>query len=101
MGPLEDQIRKKIQMEFAPRHMELINESHLHQASKGAESHFKLLVVSEHFESLSRVERQRKVYDLLQSEMKEGVHALSLRLLSPAEWDGASSFKTPPCRHKE
>lgn len=75
------------------------NESHNHSGNR-AESHFKLFVVSEDFEGLNRVERQRKLNDLLKSEFDSGLHALTMRLLTPKERasQGPEDFISPACR---
>ena len=57
---------------------------HAH-APAGGESHFRVEVVSAEFAGLSRVARQRLVYELLAEEMKERIHALALRTLTPEE----------------
>jgi stress-induced morphogen len=44
-------------------------------------------IISEAFEHKRRVERHRMVYEALGEELKDGVHALSLKLLSPSEAD--------------
>jgi stress-induced morphogen len=44
-------------------------------------------IISEAFEHKQRVERHRMVYEALGEELKDGVHALSLKLLSPSEAD--------------
>lgn len=49
------------------------------------ETHFRIEIVSAAFEGKSRVERQRMVYAILDAELKERVHALQLRTLTPAE----------------
>jgi len=41
--------------------------------------------VSDKFDGLSRVDRQRMVYAVLAEEMAGPVHALALKTLSPAE----------------
>jgi BolA protein len=35
----------------------------------------------------------------LADELREGLHALTIRALTPAQWqsEGASSFQSPPC----
>lgn len=58
---------------------------HLGGAGFTGETHYKLKIVSEVFNDLSRVERQRKVYDLLTEEFKSGLHALELKTLTPKE----------------
>jgi acid stress-induced BolA-like protein IbaG/YrbA len=48
--------------------------------------HFDALVVSSAFEGKSRVQRHQLVYAALGSRMREEVHALSIKALTPAEW---------------
>lgn len=85
---------------MAASHWEIVNESSLHRAQLGLESHFKILIVSSVFIGLSRVQRQREAHQLFAAEMEEGIHALSLRLLTPDEWSKmtADSFVSPKCR---
>jgi acid stress-induced BolA-like protein IbaG/YrbA len=48
--------------------------------------HFDALVVSSAFEGKSRVQRHQLVYAALGSRMRQEVHALSIKALTPAEW---------------
>jgi len=48
--------------------------------------HFDALVVSSDFEGKSRVQRHQLVYAALGDRMREEVHALSIKALTPAEW---------------
>ncbi len=48
--------------------------------------HFDALVVSSDFEGKSRVQRHQLVYAALGERMREEVHALSIKALTPAEW---------------
>lgn len=88
---------KKVESFLAPLHFELVNDSHAHRhhgammgsaatGVVGAETHFNLLVVSPLFENMSRLERQRHVQELFAEERARGLHALSMKLLSPREW---------------
>lgn len=82
-------------------HLEITDESHKHAGRKGTESHFKVIVVASDFEGQSRVQRQRQIYQVLDDEFKAGLHALSLRLLTPSEaQDQPSLFATPDCGGK-
>ena len=96
-GVLEKSIREKIESTYHPKHFELQNESAKHRAhahhknltangKDTTETHFRVVVVSEVFTNLSRVERSRHLHALLKDELEGGVHALSQRLLSPSEW---------------
>ncbi len=54
----------------------------------GEEAHYGALVVSPAFEGKSRIEQHQMVYALLRDEMaNQSVHALSLRTLTPSEWE--------------
>jgi len=48
--------------------------------------HFDALVVCAAFEGRSRVQRHQLVYAALGERMREEVHALSIKALTPAEW---------------
>lgn len=50
---LQALIERKLREELEPSHLEVINESGMHNAPAGAESHFKVIVVSEKFEGVS------------------------------------------------
>ena len=51
----------------------------------GDGQHFEALVVSEAFRGKSRVERHKLVYAALGGRMREEIHALSMRTLTPEE----------------
>jgi acid stress-induced BolA-like protein IbaG/YrbA len=48
--------------------------------------HFQALIVSAAFEGKSRVQRHQLVYAALGERMREEVHALSMKTLTPAEF---------------
>ncbi len=87
--PVAEQIRTKLTEGLAPQQLEIVDESHLHaghsEAPDGGESHFRVAVVSNVFEGVSRVQRQRMVYELLARELRGPVHALSLTTWTPTE----------------
>ena len=57
-----------------------------HVEVAGDGQHFQALVVSENFAGKSRVQRHQLVYAALGERMREEIHALSMRTLTPAEW---------------
>lgn len=58
-----------------------------HLSVEGDGRHFQALIVSEEFTGLSRVQRQQRVNVLLGERFDSGeLHALSMRTLTPAEW---------------
>lgn len=81
--------------------LEVIDESHKHHVPEGMETHINILIVSEEFQILSRIERHRLINKLLAAEFANGLHALSLHLHTPAEWQTAQEQRltTPACRN--
>ena len=77
-GKVYQIIVKKLQDQFNPKHLEIINESHMHSVPKDSETHFKVIVISEFFNKMSLLERQRAVQEVLKDELSSGVHALSI-----------------------
>ena len=53
---------------------------------RGDGHHFEALVVLRAFEGQSRVRRHQLVYAALGDRMKQEIHALSMRTLTPDEW---------------
>ena len=52
----------------------------------GGGDHFEALVVSDRFEGLSLIERHQAVYGALGDAMRARVHALTLKTLTPAQF---------------
>ena len=94
-------IEKKLADALQPQHLEVINESGMHSVPPGSETHFKVVVVSPAFEGLGLVDRHRRVNEALRDELRTGVHALSIRALTPAQWgesgESQPAFTSPPC----
>ncbi|HXZ91599.1 MAG TPA: BolA family protein [Burkholderiales bacterium] len=57
-----------------------------HLEVEGDGQHFTALVVSGEFAGRSRVQRHQLVYGALGERMREEIHALSMRTLTPEEW---------------
>lgn len=94
-----ESIRTKLTSALAPVHLDVENESGMHNVPAGSETHFKVLVVSESFQGLSPIERHRRVHEIVREELSSGVHALSIRAMTPDEWarQGGEDFRSPPC----
>lgn len=95
---MQNQIEKSLTAALNPELIEVVNESHKHNVPKDAESHFKIIAVSEIFSNLNRIERNRMIFKILEKEFKS-MHALSLALFTPQEWQQKSNKNhiTPPC----
>lgn len=87
-----NRIESRLREALAASHVEVVDESHLHAGHAGAASgggHFRATIVSDRFESLSRIARQRLVYEMLAAEMGGEIHAFSMRTFTSAEWSDA------------
>ena len=97
---LADDITTKLRTALGPAHLEVVNESGMHNVPKGSETHFKVVVVAAGFDGKSRVQRHQMVYAALAEEMKPGkVHALAITSRTPDEWASSpESLASPLCR---
>lgn len=95
----QERIEQKLSAALAPVVLAIENESKNHNVPAGSETHFKVLVVSPTFEGLGTIDRHRKVHAALADELRSGLHALTLRALTPAQYEaeGAEGFQSPPC----
>ena len=69
---------------------------------EGDGRHFFATIVSTEFEGLSRVRRHQRVYAALGDRMREQIHALSMKTLTPAEHaaaPAAASSQGHPAHH--
>lgn len=94
----QEQIETRLQQQFAPMHLEVINESHMHNVPPGSESHFKVTLVCEQFDGQMLIKRHRAVNQAMAEIMGE-IHALALHTLTPEEWfaKGGQAPESPPC----
>jgi BolA protein len=87
--PRADRIESLLSARLTTTRIAVIDDSHRHVGHAGwreqGETHYRVEVVSAAFEGLGRVARQRLVYDLLDGEFANGLHALQLKTLTPAE----------------
>jgi BolA protein len=84
-----DRIRQALEGAFPPARVQVVDDSHHHVGHAGArpegETHYSVLVVSPAFAGMNRVARSRAAHSVLEKELGSGLHALSLRLLTPEE----------------
>ena len=74
-----ESIQKGIEAGLACQHVEVVGDG----------QHFQALVVSPQFAGKSRVQRHQLVYGALGERMREEIHALSMRTLTPEEWNAS------------
>ncbi|CAG0921171.1 unnamed protein product [Notodromas monacha] len=98
-GPVEMRMRSKLIDQLEPEHIEILNESHKHNTPPGAETHFKVRIVSEKFDGKSLLKKHQMVHEVLKEELEAGVHALSIEAKTPSNWDKNVPLEpSPPCR---
>ncbi|CAK9042828.1 unnamed protein product [Durusdinium trenchii] len=91
--PTATDLCRALDKSFALVDLKVVDESAAHEGDAGAlemgltsESHFSVTIVSPDFASLTRVQRQQKVYEALGGVMPR-IHALSLVTRTPEETD--------------
>ncbi|MCC5997127.1 MAG: BolA family transcriptional regulator [Oceanicaulis sp.] len=89
MTTIAQQIEAALEIAFAPDHLAVIDDSHLHAGHAGArpggESHFTVEIVAGAFEGQSRVARHRLVNNALAALLAGPVHALVIKAKAPGE----------------
>ena len=84
--PVREAIVQKLSAKFAPTHLEVIDESSRHQGHAGSrpggESHFRVRIASAALTG-TRVAQHRAIMEALDAEIKGGVHALAIEVISP------------------
>jgi BolA protein len=89
MGEVAEAIRRKLDAAFAPQKLDVVDESDKHAGHSGArvggESHFSVSITADAFTGAPRIQRQRKIYGVLDEELAGPVHALSVKAMAPGE----------------
>jgi len=87
--PTADEVRDYIAQGLRCEHLEV----------EGDGRHFFATIVSAEFEGLSRIRRHQRVYAALGDRMREQIHALSMKTLTPAEWPAANEAASAQGHH--
>jgi BolA protein len=96
----KNRIQNILNLQLSSTVLIIEDESYKHQRP-GIETHFKIIAVSPQFEEMTRIARHRVVNELLLGEFNLGLHALSLHLYTPEEWEKRTSLPTTPnCNSK-
>ena len=90
-------MKRKINIEnlilkiFKPEFLSVIDVSEQHRGHKnfkeGVESHFEIIIVSEKFINLSRIERHRMVNRILKEEFLSDLHSVVLKTYTSEEFE--------------
>lgn len=96
---IRETIINKLSAALAPDFLEVIDESERHHGHagwrEGGETHFRVRIATRHFAGQSRLAQHRIVMDLLDAELKGGVHALAIEIV-PAEGPIANNVPIAP-----
>ena len=74
-------IKKKISENIRCQSIEVDDKTFLHKNHIGNEQgkfHIKLTIQSEELMKINRIERNKKIYKILNNEMKETIHSLQI-----------------------
>jgi BolA protein len=81
-----EEVKERIEGAISDADVEVVEEDHEDERSDGA--HFGVVVVSDEFEGMSRVDRHRAVYDALGDAMGGEIHAVEIRARTYDETEG-------------
>ena len=91
MNARVERIRSRLEQGLAPNCLELIDDSAAHAGHAGAlergGGHYSAVIVSESFVGKTLVERHRLVYLALGDLMQTDVHAFSMKVYTPDEFE--------------
>ena len=87
MSDLTSTLRTRLQ-DLAPSALEIHDDSAEHVGHAGAAGggHFSVLIVSNAFRGISRLERHQKVLARVSDLLPHPIHALSIKALAPEEF---------------
>lgn len=82
-----DRIYTRLNKVFTPALLEVIDDSAKHAGHAGAkpegQTHYTVIIQSDHFADQNRIQRQRDIMAALQEEFETGLHALSIKATVP------------------
>ena len=94
MSSMQQHLTEQLQLAFSPSYLEVVNESYNH-AGPAAESHFKLIVVSDEFNDLALIGRHRLINKLFKEELTH-IHALAMHTYTQEEWQAKNGAPASP-----
>ncbi|MCC1481849.1 BolA family protein [Roseibaca sp. Y0-43] len=79
---IRDEIEQKLQNAFAPRELEVVDDSESHRGhggwQEGGQTHFNLRIRAAQFADMGRLARHRAVHDALGADLVGRIHALAM-----------------------
>ena len=74
-------VKKKIEKNISIENIKIEDKSFLHKKHKNNQKgkfHLKIEIISNEFKNMSKIESNKKIYKILDKEMKEWIHSLQL-----------------------
>ena len=100
-GSIENKIINTLNESLNISSLKILNESYMHNVPEDAESHFKIVIVSNDFSNLSQLQRHKLVYKHLGNIMDD-IHALSIQSFNEDEFKlNPIILDSPECAHKK
>ena len=78
-----EEIKIKLNKEFNPKKLILVDNSYLHSKHKSFDPnkiHLKIIIESEKSKKIERLQAHKAIFNLLKHEMKEKIHALEIEI---------------------
>ena len=87
---IEKEIKMRLENDLDIQHIEIkdFTGRHLNHKTHEGGFHLEATIVSSDFIDMSLIERHRAVYDSMGNMMINEIHALSMKTLTPDEWEG-------------
>ena len=76
-------IKKKLSDQINIQSIDIEDKSFLHKNHKGNQEgkyHLKLSIVSDELKNMNRIESNKKIYKVLDKELKETIHSIQIQL---------------------
>tara|TARA_Y100000816_G_C25873431_1_gene455815 strand:- start:436 stop:696 length:261 start_codon:yes stop_codon:yes gene_type:complete len=76
-------IKNKLSDQINIQNIEIEDKSFLHKNHKGNQEgkyHLKLNIVSDELKNMNRIESNKKIYKVLDKELKETIHSIQIQL---------------------
>ena len=97
---IESKIINQLNSSFKLSSLKIVNESFMHNVPEGAESHFKIVIVSNQFKEQKMMQRHKAIYKAL-GEIMRSIHALSIHAYDDEEFDeNPIILDSPQCANK-
>ena len=97
---IEKKIINSLNENFKLTSLKIVNESFMHNAPEGSESHFKIVIVSDNFIKKSLIQRHKEIYKAL-GEIMNDIHALSIHAFDNKEFElNPMILDSPQCANK-